>query len=108
MTPPLDPGVARLLEALADLTMFLTERSQSRWADWVSGDAALIRAGDGRGIDHFLSALGVMGSLSDLLFSPANGNAAGEQEADDLNARFRHLVQTAWTQAEAIRRSEGA
>jgi hypothetical protein len=100
----IDSDVARLAQAMDELAEFLREQRQRRWADWVASDSATIRRGDGRGVIHFLAAFGGMGSLGDLLFSPANGNSVSDQEAALLNARLRHLLATAGSQAEALRR----
>jgi hypothetical protein len=59
-------------------------------------------------VTHFLSAFGGMGSLNDLLFSPRNGTAETQAEAALLNARFRHLLDAAWSQADALRRDAEA
>jgi hypothetical protein len=101
----MDSDVERLVEAMDSLAAFLREQHQVRWADWVAGDAARIRRGDGQGVAHFLSAFGGMGSLTDLLFSPANGTAETDQAAALLNARLRYLVDAAWGQASALRRA---
>jgi hypothetical protein len=103
-TVGLDPDVARLAAAMDELAEFLRGQRQARWAGWVATDAATIRRGDARGLIHFLSAFGGMGSLDDLLFSPANGSASSDGEAALLNARLRHLLEAARSQADALRR----
>jgi len=46
-----------------------------------------------------------MGSLSDLVFSPLNGNATSDAEAAVLNDQFARLRAEAWTAADRLRRS---
>ena len=70
----------------------------------MAAGAARVRRNEGRGVIHFPSAFGGMGSLDDVLFSPANGNATSDREAALLNARSRRLLETARSQAEMLRR----
>jgi hypothetical protein len=100
-----DPDAARFAECLDELETFLVERGEVRWADRVGRDASLVRAGDARGVIDFRSMFGGMGSLSDLVFSPVNGNAATEVEAVVLNDQVERLRTRAWTLAEHLRRS---
>lgn len=99
----MDEDVTRLADALDVLAAFLAENSQDFWAEWVSKDADWVRRGDGYGVIHFLSAIGGMGSLNDLVFHPLNGNAGSVAEAEVLNPRFRNLLGEAWTLADALR-----
>src|SRR5437588_343897 len=58
---PVDPEVARLASLLDELAALLRAHSETRWAEWVAKDAALVRRGDAYGLTHFLSAFGGMG-----------------------------------------------
>lgn len=99
----MDPDVLRLADALDELAQFLAAHSAPFWADWISKDAARVRQGDGYGVTNFLSAFGGMGSLNDLLFTPANGNASSVAEGNELQDRFDRLCGDAWSLAEALR-----
>jgi hypothetical protein len=104
----MDADVVRLADALDDLATFLIAHSEPSWGDWIARDAVLVRRGDGRGVTHFLSAFGGMGSLNDLLFDQENGNAASEPEAKALNERFEELRDRAWRQAITLRHAAQA
>jgi len=106
--PCVDPDVARLADALDELGAFLHEHAEPGWASWVSEDAARVRRDDGYGVTHFLSAFSGMGSLNDLMFHPANGNAADIREAEALQQRFDRLRSTAFVLASALRRDAEA
>jgi hypothetical protein len=58
-------GVA-LLSAMDDLVARLRRAGEPRWAEWIEADRGRIAAGDGQGVDHFLSAFGGSGSLNDI------------------------------------------
>lgn len=66
-----DVRVDRLCELLDRAAEGLRAQNEERWARWLAGDARLIREGDARGLEHFLSAFGGMGSLADRLASDA-------------------------------------
>jgi hypothetical protein len=88
-----DPDVARLVSLMSELASLLAAHSHSDWSQWVAKDAALIRAGDGYGLNHFLSAFGGMGSLNDIIL-----DGRSDQK------RFNALKSEAWTLATALRR----
>lgn len=101
---PVDADVLQLADSLDALAAFLKDHSEPYWAEWVATDAAQVRRGDGHGATHFLSALGGMGSLNDLVFAPMNGNAASREEGQDLTAQFDRLREDAYRRAKALAR----
>jgi hypothetical protein len=83
-----DERVAKLLWLLDELCELLRRQGDDHWADWIGKDAEWLRRGDGYGLVHFRRAFGGSGSLSDVYFHPANGNAESEDEGRRLNTRF--------------------
>ena len=81
----------RLEAALAELTAFLGIHAHaSHFVEQVRTSRDEVRRGDAGGLRRFLSLHGGMGSLNDT--SPAvASSAAGEREADCLQARFDAL-----------------
>lgn len=51
-------GREELLKKLLDAESLLTRYGEDHWASWLRRDASLIRAGDGFGLEHLLSAFG--------------------------------------------------
>ena len=86
-----DAEDSRLVALLDQLVELLRGHGEEFWASWLEADAGRIRNRDFYGVRHFLRAFGGMGSLSDVYFHPANGNARTEDEAAHLNARFGAL-----------------
>lgn len=70
----------------------LRRQGEEHWAEWVEADAGLIRARDGRGIEHFLAAFGSAGSLYDLVFHPRNGNAETEAVGRAATDQLHELI----------------
>lgn len=83
---------AQLVSLLDDMGTLLRAHGEDRWSEWVEADAELIRAGDGRGIDHFLAAFGATGGLYELVFHPYNGNAESAEEGRAATAQFHDLI----------------
>ena len=83
----IDERVATLLAEMTALADRLRNAHPS-WSEWVAADRLRIAAGDGGGLDHFLSAYGGMGSLSDV----------------ETDAQTRQLCSRCWTLARELQR----
>ena len=94
-----------LTETLSELAELLSRQGEARWAAELRRDLELVERDDFYGVERFLGHFGGTGSLGDVYFHPANGNAAGEDEASVLNERFLQLTSHAHDVATALRRS---
>ncbi len=83
-----DGRVATLLSEMTALVDRLRSEAQPSWSEWVEADRLRIAAGDGRGLDHFLSAFGGMGSLNDVA----------------MTGHTRELCSHCWTLARELQR----
>jgi hypothetical protein len=101
----LDDDVEGLLVVLEALGVLLRDHHGAAWAGRVAQTAGRIRRGDASGIDRLLALYGGIGSLTDLVFHPRNGNATSG-EAAALNLRFRALSGEAYARARALARHE--
>ena len=86
-----------LVAVLGELERLLRLHNELHWADWISSDRQRIANHDIGGVDHFLSALGGMGSLNDLLILPENGVVNEKlraliSQAADLGGRITRSV----------------
>ena len=99
-----DGDLDRLLEAMEDLRALLDRHGVSNWAEWVERDIASLRRGERRGLNHFLSAFGGMGSLNDLIICPENGHRISRNEAEDVNRRLGDARSRAHALASALMR----
>jgi hypothetical protein len=90
--PTRDAELTGLLDEIGGL---LRAHGEDRWAEWVEADAELIRAGDGRGVDHFLAAFGATGGLYELVFHPYTGNAQSPEEGRAATAQRHELMEHA-------------
>ena len=86
---------AQLVSLLDQMGALLRAHGEERWAEWVEADAELIRAGDGRGIDHFLAAFGATGGLYELVFHPYSGNAESPEEGRTATDQLHELIEQA-------------
>lgn len=84
-----EDAVTRLVSLLEQASAALAKYNRPHWAQWLAGDADLIKRGDATGVKHFLSALGGMGSLNDVVFHPLNGDDIGEEDIQRINDEFR-------------------
>lgn len=66
------PKTQLLIATLRDLLSDLDAAEESHWRTWIQRDLDRILKGDYSGVEHFLSAFGGMGSLSDLCLGPAD------------------------------------
>lgn len=97
-----DKDIERLTTVLGQLRAML-EDAEPRWASWIAGDADRLRRGDGDGVTHFLSALGGMGSLNDVVFRAPNDDPETIEETRALNERFRTLLSEGYALASSMR-----
>ena len=95
------PTVDELHGALVELATFLEERSLP-YADKVRCSADEVGRSDAHGARRLL---GLNRALADVYFSPANGNAADEAEAEQLQRRFAALHSRAHSLADALLRA---
>lgn len=93
-----------LLATLDCLVALLRRHGEIHWAAWLERDAERLRKGDVSAVDHLLSAFGGMGSLSDLVLSPANGHAIAENDVESVNAELRRLASHAHDLARELQR----
>ena len=84
----------------------LSKYNRTHWANWLSKDAKWIDNGDFYGVEHFLSALGGMGSLNDVTFHPLNGDELTEDESRQVNQEFRKLISQAYELANNLKRKQ--
>jgi hypothetical protein len=99
-----DP-TSQLEATLEEILQILGSHGEQHWYDWLSGDLALIRAGDLNGVDHLLSAYGRMGSFTDLWLCPENGHRIEKSAVTAINEILERLSSQAWSLARGIRRA---
>jgi hypothetical protein len=99
-----DADVERLVVVLDELAALLADHSEPQWAAWIANDRDKILRGDGYGVIHVLTAFGGMGSLSDLVFDPLNGNVGVHENAGAVNDRFQALKDDVLVLASRLRR----
>lgn len=97
------PTVDQLHAALLEEAAFLEERSLP-YAGEVRRSADEVGRSDAHGARRYL---GLNRALLDIYFSPVNGNAADDAEAEDLQQRFEALHSRAFSLAEALLRASG-
>jgi hypothetical protein len=71
----MEDELQRLAAMLDRFAAFLRQHGETKWSDWVAGDADRARSGDYDGVEHFLAAFGGVGSINDLIFPVAGGIA---------------------------------
>jgi hypothetical protein len=98
------PKTQSLIEILDTIVALLRRHGEKRWASWLESDRDHIRAGEFRGIRHFLSAFGGMGSVNDLVLHPANGHVPSIEDAARVNADLLGLLSRAYDLATDISR----
>lgn len=82
------PKSTQLLSLIEDAAALMRTAGEDHWAGWLERDAGLIRAGDFHGVQHFCSAFGGMGSITDLRIHPLNDHRVAESEVSSLNERL--------------------
>lgn len=97
-----DRDVERLIIVLEQLRGMLRE-TEPRWANWIAEDVHRIQRGNGSGVTHFLSALGGMGSLNDVVFQTPDEEPETVEETRALNERFRTLLSEAYALGSSMR-----
>jgi len=95
----------KLSNLLKQASSVLRKYKRDHWADWLSKDAEWIDNDDFYGVEHFLSALGGMGSLNDIVFHPLNGDELTEKETKSVNADFQNLLDQAYSLAKTLKRN---
>lgn len=93
----------RLETTLSELIEHLREHSEHHWADTLQLIARGIADESALSVDRLLTAFGGMGSLSDLVVSPANGHTVRESDVEAVNERLARLRAATWAEARAIR-----
>lgn len=95
-----------MLTALASqidrIVLLLDRVEEKHWSAWLRRDAAALRAGDRRALQHFLSAFGGMGSLNDLYLCPENRHRISPGEVKAVNSELSKLIDDAWQVARAL------
>jgi hypothetical protein len=94
----------RLVAALDQASSLLEHHGETHWATWLRADRNRINDGDRYGLDHVLQAFGGMGSLTDLVFHPINGNAADQDVGERDTERLRELTGIVYVEARLLRR----
>ena len=89
---------------MEELRRLLARYGEVHWAEWIRKDAAAIERGDRRGVVHFLSAFGGMGSLNDVMLCPENGHRIAQHEVTGANQRLGEARARAHALAAAIDR----
>lgn len=71
----------QLVLALDEAIAILTAAGESHWPKWLEAGQSEILAGDPRGAEDLLQAVGGMGSLNDPILSPLNGHVRTERRS---------------------------
>ncbi|HEY0994660.1 MAG TPA: hypothetical protein VGD77_01595 [Gemmatimonadaceae bacterium] len=100
------PEVEELAACIESAAFLLRSCNENHWGSWLAKDAALIRASDFGGVEHFLNAFGGMGSINDLIISPINGHQVGSNEVDRANSELRSMLSKAYNLAGKLQKEE--
>ena len=95
----MENDLQRLATMLEKFATFLREHGETKWSEWVTGDAERVRSGDYYGVEHFLFAFGGMGSINDLTF-PIPGGMGYRPFGKSVT----NLVEPAYALAQEIQR----
>lgn len=98
----LHPDVARLAQTIEAMSVFLWKYNNLGWAEETERCSLIIARSDFYGVERFLGLYGGMGSLNDVIL-----RVGGIADRDD-NEQFDALRLSAWEQARALARDEGA
>jgi hypothetical protein len=91
-----------LAQRIEKIVTLLEEVGEVHWMQWLRQDITDLRAGDHRGVRHFLSTFGGMGSLNDLFICPENRHRVKAEEVDEVNRRLREMLDDAWSLAKLL------
>ncbi|MBI4625708.1 MAG: hypothetical protein HY736_21120 [Verrucomicrobia bacterium] len=91
-----------LAQHIEKIIALIEEVGDAHWTTWLKQDAADLRAGDQRGVRHFLSAFGGMGSLNDLIICPENRHRVKKEEVDAVNRKLTAMLEDAWNLARTL------
>ncbi|MDB5676862.1 MAG: hypothetical protein JWM65_3844 [Sphingomonas bacterium] len=93
----LHPDVQRLLDAMRELHVFLSQQGEDFWSGKIAKAADSVAQSDGWGLEQFLGMFGGMGSLNDLvLYNGAEYSRAEDEQLDRMRAK-------AWNLADQLR-----
>lgn len=98
------PKTTQLLQLLEEAVKLMRSVGEDHWAGWLEKDAACIRASDFYGVEHFHSAFGGMGSITDLVIHPLNQHRVAASEVSPVNDRLQELLGRAYELAQEVRR----
>ena len=98
--------IAELARSVEEASRLLLARGEQHWGEWLRSDAERIRSLDLYGVEHFLSAFGSMGSISDLVLHPSQSHSINVAETIGANAKLRELPESIYVQAERLKREE--
>jgi hypothetical protein len=100
------PAIHKLATLLDETAALLRTYREDHWAEWLKKDAGWVRNLDLYGIEHFLSACGGMGSISDVYICPENGHPIEPKDVQRINDQLRALLSELYHLAEKLRREE--
>ncbi|NGY04733.1 DUF6966 domain-containing protein [Solimonas terrae] len=96
----------QLLHVIEEAAALMRSVGEDHWAGWLEKDARWIRASDFYGVQHFYSAFGGMGSITDLVIHPLNKHRVAESEISAVNDRLQYLLGRGYELAQEVRREE--
>ena len=99
-----EQAVIELAALLSRAIALLEAHGETSWATWLRADRERIVHGEAARLGHLLSAFGGMGSLNDVVFSPANGNAADERSGVADTEQLRELLNELYVTARDLNR----
>jgi hypothetical protein len=106
MSNLLHPEVEELAGCIESAAILLRSYNEHHWGSWLAKDAALVRAHDFAGVEHFLIAFGGMGSINDLIILPINGQQVGCNQVDRANEELRSMLSKAYNLAGKLQKEE--
>ncbi len=99
------PELEYLSQLLDKASELLSANGETRWADWLSKDAQLIRGSDFFGVEHLLSAFGGMGSFNDVVLCSVGESSPGRMLTVE-NERLSELRTSIYDIAQRLAREE--
>jgi len=99
-----DEGYERLVATVVEIRALLDDAGVGHWSRWMARVQAELAAHDAEGFRRLLGAYGGMGSINDLVLTPANGHRVTTQQVPTINHRLRQLVAAAYEDATALLR----
>jgi len=103
----LHPDIVELISLLEKWIALLRRyHGEGHWVAWLEEDVRLLRNSDFRGFEHFRSAFGGMGSITDFSLLPESGSWLRRWHARFVNVRYGRLVSRAQALADTLYREE--